>query len=155
MEAKRFSEARRATVFGVALAVLGFQALTESPCFAKAHQFRERTQTEIEKIWGVKSLGIRLTAGGFMLDFRYEVRNPKKAQPLFARQAKPYLIDEASGAQFIVPTPAKVGPLRSSSPPLADRHYFILFANPGRFVKAGNLVSVVIGDFKVEHLKVE
>ncbi len=150
-----YAGAARKILVGVALGVLGFQALPVSSCRAKANEPRKEKLTEIEKTWGVKPLGVRLTAGGFMLDFRYEVRDPKKAQPLFVRQTKPYLIDEATGVQFIVPTPAKVGPLRSSNPPVADRHYFILFANPGRFVKAGNLVSVVIGDFKVEHLRVE
>jgi hypothetical protein len=109
----------------------------------------------IEEKWGVKVLGISLTADGYMLDFRYRVLDPEKAKPLFDRQSKPYLIDEATGAMFVVPEPPKVGALRTTRPPKADRNYFIIFANPGRYLKKGHKVSVVNGDFKAEHLVVE
>lgn len=100
-------------------------------------------------------MALRLTAGGYMLDFRYRVLDSEKAAPLFERRVKPVLIDKRSGAQFMVPVLGKVGPLRPSNPPQGNRNYFVLFANPGKFVKPGSEVSIVIGDFKVEHLKVE
>jgi len=120
---------------------------------------KEEAESENELIslqdkWGIKIEGIRLSAAGYMLDFRYRVIDPEKAAPLFDRQTKPYLIDQESGAKFIVPSPPKVGPLRTSNPPQADRTYFILFANPGKYVKQGNKVTVVIGEFKAENLTV-
>lgn len=105
--------------------------------------------------WGVKVLGIKLSAGDYMLDFRYRVLDPEKAKPLFDRHHKPYLVDESTGAVFVVPEPPKVGALRSTRPPKADRNYFMIFANPGRYMKKGKMVTVVIGDFKAEHLVVE
>ena len=109
----------------------------------------------IEEIWGIEIMGIRQSAASYMLDFRYRVIDPEKAAPLFKRQIKPYLIDQASGAKFAVPNPPKTGPLRTTNPPQAGRTYFIIFANPGKFVKPGNKVTVVIGDFKAENLVVE
>lgn len=109
----------------------------------------------LEERWGVKALSIRLSAEGYMLDFRYRVLDPEKALPLFDRKIKPYLVDEASGAIMAVPEPPKVGALRNTRQPKPDRTYFVLFANPGRFVKKGKAVSVVIGEFKAEHLIVE
>jgi len=109
---------------------------------------------QIEEQWGIQIEGIRLSAEGYMLDFRYRVTDPEKAKALFDRREKPYLIDQATGAKFIVPGPPKVGPLRTSNPPQTDRTYFILFANPGRYVKQGNKVTVVIGDFRAEDLTV-
>lgn len=109
----------------------------------------------LEEKWGVKVLGIRLTAEGYMLDFRYRVLDPEKTTPLFDRNIKPYLVDEATGAMFVVPEPPKVGALRNTRKPQPDRNYFIMFANPGRYVKKGNKVTVVSGDFKAEHLVVE
>jgi len=53
----------------------------------------------LEKTWGVKILGVRLSAAGHLLDFRYRVTDPEKAVPLFHRKTKPYLVDEASGRQ--------------------------------------------------------
>jgi hypothetical protein len=105
--------------------------------------------------WGVKVLQIRLSAEGYMLDFRYRVLDPGKAEPLFDRNKQPYLIDQATGAKFLVPESPKVGAMRSTRPPKQDKNYFILFANPGRYVKQGNKVTVVIGDFRAENLIVE
>jgi len=109
----------------------------------------------IEEKWGVRILSIRQSAEGYMLDFRYRVIDAEKAAPLFDRKIKPHLIDEATGAKFAVPEPPKVGALRTTRPPQADRNYFIMFANPGRYIKKGNKVTVVIGEFKAENLVVE
>ena len=113
-------------------------------------------QTDPKEQWGIQILSLRRSAGGYMLDFRYRVLDPQKAQPILNRDLKPYLIDQATGAKFIVPSPPKVGPLRQSAQtPIAGRTYFVLFANPGQYVQPGNKVSVVIGDFKAENLMVE
>ena len=108
-----------------------------------------------EERCGIEILGIRLSAAGYMLDFRYRVLNPEKAAKLFGRKMEPYLVDQATGAKFSVPNSPKVGPLRTTTSPEAHRTYFIMFANPGRYVKKGNKVTVVIGDFKAKDLIVE
>ena len=105
--------------------------------------------------WGVKVLRISLSAEGYMLDFRYRVLDAEKAAPLFERKNKAYLVDQASGAKFQVPESPKVGALRTTRPPERDKNYFVIFANPGRYVKKGNTVTVVIGDIKIENLVVE
>ena len=109
-----------------------------------------------ENKWGVKVEDIRLSSAGYMLDFRYRVLDPQKAAPLLSRQVKPYLVDQESGSKLIVPAPPKVGSLRQKSyQPISNKIYFILFSNPGRLVKPGNKVTVVIGDFRAEDLIVE
>ena len=115
----------------------------------------EDVRSAMEMQWGVKVLPIRLSAEGYMLDFRYRVLDAEKAAPLFDRKIKPYLVDEATGAILVVPEPPKVGALRNTRKPQPDRNYFVLFANPGRYVQKGKRVTVVIGDFKAEHLVVE
>ena len=109
----------------------------------------------LKEQWGIEVQSISLSAGGFMFDFRYRVVDPDKAVPLFQRSTKPVLVDEASGARFAVPAPPKVGALRASQAPEAGRTYFILFANPGRYVKAGSKVTLEIGECRIEHLTVE
>jgi len=119
-------------------------------------EFARQEEPSLEEKWGVRVLSIRQTAGGYMLDFRYRVVDPEKALRLVSRKDKPYLIDQATGSKFMVPSPPKIGPLRQTSvKPLANRNYFILFANPGKYVKPGNKVTIVIGDFRVENLVVE
>ena len=91
-----------------------------------------------------------------MLDFRYRVVEPDRALLVMDRSIKPYVIDEASGARFLIPSSPKVGPMRQTTrQPEPGRDYWLLFANPARFIKPGNLVTVVIGDVRLEHLAVE
>jgi len=112
----------------------------------------------IEEKLGIKIEGIRLSAGGYMLDFRYRVLEPDKAHSLFDPKIQPYLVDEATGAKFTVPAPPKVGSLRQKSRggiPKKDRVYSILFANPARYVKAGKRVSIVFGKVSIEGVTVQ
>lgn len=119
---------------------------------AQAHP---RENTYMKRTWGVEVLFVRRASAGYMLEFRYKVLDPEKAAPLFNRQTKPVLTHVESGARMIVPTPAKTGALRNSNPPLADRTYWMFFANPARFVEPGDLVTIEIGDFRVENLVVQ
>lgn len=106
--------------------------------------------------WGVQVLGIHRSAGGHMLDFRYRITDPQRAAVFLDRSVRPYLIDQASGRVMQVPVPAKVGPLRQTSPtPRTDRTYFMMFANPGRFITPGSRVTVAVGDCRLEDLIVE
>ena len=107
--------------------------------------------------WGVELLGMRLTAAGMMLDFRFQVLDADKALPLFDQRIKPHIVAERSNIKLPVPMAAKVGAFRPTNRGKnikADKTYYMIFGNPDRHVKAGEKVTVVIGDFKVEHLKV-
>ena len=119
---------------------------------AKPHP---RHKTYMRRQWGVEVLYVRQTAAGYMLEFRYKVHDAEKAKPLFDRQIKPLLTHVRTGAQMIVPTPAKTGALRNSNPPLDDHTYWMFFANPGKFIQAGEQVNIEIGDFKAEGIVVE
>jgi hypothetical protein len=48
-----------------------------------------------------------------------------------------------------------VGELRSGTSPEAGRNYFMIFGNPGKLVKSGSRVSVVVGNLSVEGLVVD
>ncbi len=103
----------------------------------------------LEEKWGVRIIGTRLTSAGYMLDFRFKVLDPGKSAPLLDPRVKAYLIDKSSGQKFFVPSTPKVGSLRQTTlEPVSGRIYCIFFANPGKFIKPGNEVSIVIGDFE-------
>jgi hypothetical protein len=107
--------------------------------------------------WGVEVIRVDNTADGFWLDFRFRVTDADKALPLFDSKIKPYLESEKSGVKLAVPSAAKVGALRTTNRGhnvKSGKIYNIMFANPGYHVKQGQKVSIVIGDFKVEHLTV-
>lgn len=110
----------------------------------------------LEEEWGIQIASLRVSAAGRIIDFRYRVVDPAQAARLGDRKLRPCLIDQASGTKLGVPNAPKVGALRQNTqPPIAGRIYFILFSNPGKAVKAGSKVTVVIGDCRVENLTVE
>lgn len=105
---------------------------------------------------GIEIAGLHLSAGNYMLDFRYKVVDPELAAPLIDHSLIPYLIHEASGAKFAVPAPTKVGPMRQMPRRLeAGKVYFVFFANPGKYVQRGDRVTIVHGPHRFEHLIVE
>lgn len=110
---------------------------------------------ELAKKWGVELLGMRQTSAGYMLDFRFRVLDADKALPLFDHRIKPHIVAERSNIKLPVPMAAKVGAFRPTNRGKnikADKTYYMIFGNPDRHVKVGETVTVVIGDFKVEHL---
>ena len=109
----------------------------------------------IEEQWGIEITSLRLTANGHMLDYRYRVVDAEKATDLFKRQIKPHLIHQPSGKVMAVPETAKLGPLRNSNIPQEGKIYWMFFGNAGKIVRAGDKVTVVIGEFRVEDIVVE
>lgn len=102
--------------------------------------------------WGVDVEGVKVVSSGYMLAFRYRVLDGEKAKPLSEKKTRPYLIDEETGIRLAVPAMEKVGELRQSVTPVAGKSYFMIFGNPGKLVKPGSRVSVVIGNFHVDGL---
>lgn len=108
-----------------------------------------REGLRFKRNWGVDIEGVKVVSSGYMLAFRYRVLDAEKAGELNEKTARPYLIDEATGIRLAVPAMEKVGELRQSVKPEAGRSYFMIFGNPGKLVKPGSRVSVVIGNFQV------
>ena len=107
--------------------------------------------------WGIEVLGIRLVSANMMMDFRYRVHDVEKALPLFDHRIKPHLVVDRNQIKLPVPMAAKVGAFRPTNRGKnikADKNYFMIFGNPDQHVKAGETVTIVVGDFRVEHLLV-
>ncbi|MBI5785677.1 MAG: hypothetical protein HZA64_09485 [Rhodocyclales bacterium] len=106
---------------------------------------------------GIHVTGLRVSAGGFMVDLRYRVVDPELAKVLLDRKVPAYLMDEATGLKFGVPNTAKLGRLRAGAQNNihTDRDYGMLFGNPGNHLKPGALVTLVAGDVEVPHLIVK
>ena len=113
-----------------------------------------KSDVDLTEAWGVRVERLTLSAGGYMLDFRFTIEDPEKAKPLLGRKTKPYLVHQKSGAKFVVPNTPKVGPLRTDNADQAGRTLFILFANPAQTVKSGDKVTVVIGECEIKDLVV-
>lgn len=112
--------------------------------------------TVVREKWGIEPIAPLLSAGGYMIDFRYRVLDPEKARPLLQRTTKACLIDETTGAKMYVPSSPKVGPLRQTTPePRKGGVYFVMFANPGTRIQRGQRVTITIGDCTLEDLMVQ
>ncbi len=108
-----------------------------------------------QRNWGVDIVGVRRVSSGLMLRFDYRVLDPEKAAVLADRKARPYLIDEATGAALAVPAMENIGELRQTAPLEVTRTYFMIFGNPGGLVKHGGRVTVVAGALRAEGIEVD
>lgn len=114
--------------------------------------------TQVESAYGIKVEGLRLSAAGSMLDFRYRVLDAKKAAPLLDGRTKPSLLDEAHGAKLGVPDTPVLGTIRQTARNhniLTDRTYFIMFGNPGKAVQSGDKLTLFLGQVKITDLIVQ
>lgn len=131
--------------------------MPEPAPFSSVEMDPEQARNLAER-WGVKVLGMRLTSAGYMLDFRFRVLDAEKALPLFDHRIKPFVLAEHSQVKLPVPMAAKVGALRPTNRGKnikPDKNYYMIFGNPDSYLKPGQKVSVVIGDFRAEHLTVQ
>jgi len=107
--------------------------------------------------WGIEPVGVWMAAAGYMLDFRFNVIDAEKALPLFDHRIEPYLLVEGTRVRFGVPRASKVGAFRPTNRGQnieAGRRYYMLFGNPDNYAKRGQKVSIVIGDFRAEHIPI-
>jgi hypothetical protein len=107
---------------------------------------------------GIDIHGLHLSAHGYVLDMRYRVRDPVKATSILDSKKKVYLIDDAHQARLGVPESPVIGGMRQTSRNRAvytDRDYFILFVNPGRAVRVGDSLHLVVDGRTVADLTVQ
>jgi hypothetical protein len=106
-------------------------------------------------IWGIDSISVKGAESGEMIRFTYRVVDASKAKPLADKRQEPSLIDEKAGVKLVVPMMDKVGKLRQTSTPEDGKTYWMLFSNKGGYVKRGDHVNIVIGNFHANGLVVD
>lgn len=137
------------------LGTFGLAALLAAGCAATPNQAALAPPPEAVEDPGIRVESLRLTAANYMLDLRFRVTDPERAAPFFSRKTELQLVDQA-GARLAVPNTPKLGKLRQvARKDMPDRSYFVLFANPGRYLKAGSQVTLVAGDTRIAQLTVE
>lgn len=89
----------------------------------------------------------RLAAAGYLVDLRYRVLDPGKAEPLAERGTEARLVDRASGEALSVAG-------RPAGKPEAGKVYSLFFDNTRRRVAAGARVTLELGGLALEGLTV-
>jgi len=125
------------------------------PTHYKASPLSRRAESFYDMVWGVDSIIVKAVEAGALIRFRYRVTDPEKARPLNDEKNTPSLIDPKAGVKLVVPALEKVGKLRQVSTPQAGKMYWMTFSNKGGFVKPGDRVDLVIGNFHANGLVVE
>jgi hypothetical protein len=126
-----------------------------APVHYRPERFAGRAGEYYQLIWGVDSLSVKWAESGEMIRFTYRVIDVQKAKTLGDKKLEPSLIDERAHVKLVVPMMDKVGKLRQTSPPEAGKTYWMLFSNKGGYVKRGDRVNVVIGNFHADGLMVD
>ena len=120
-----------------------------------AASWRERRSPYFQRNWGIDIVGVRPVSSGYMLRFDYRILDPARAAVMKDRKSKPYLLDEKSQTALAVPAMENIGELRQVAPLELNRTYFMIFGNPGKLVKRGSKVTVVVGDLRIDGLVVD
>jgi len=109
------------------------------------------SKAAFEEVTGVRVLWVAVTAGGGMIDLRYQLLDTDKARVVHDRKRPPRLIHEGSGQVVSRPWMAHAHK-RNLRVPVA---YYQLLVNPGGVIKRGTLVTVAVGDARLEHVVVQ
>jgi hypothetical protein len=100
---------------------------------------------------GVRVVRVAASGGGGLLDLRFQVVDPDRAAAVHDADTPPALVDERTGGVI-------AGLFMGHSHhgrPKAGVTYYLVFENPGNFVKRGDRVSVVLGPARLQHVRVQ
>ena len=121
----------------------------------RPNRYPKRAAAFYSLFWGIDSPSVKAVESGELIRFSYNVLDPDKAKLLNDKKTEAYLILPSAGIRLSVPSLEKVGQLRQSNSPEAGKSYWMAFSNPGRRVKRGDRVNVVIGQFHAQGLVVD
>jgi hypothetical protein len=99
---------------------------------------------------GVRITQVAVSGGGGLVDLRYEVVDPDRANALHDPGTPPAVVDEKTGVVVhqLLMNHAHSGPFT------AGVTYYLVFDNPANWVTRGSRVTVLLGDAQVEHVVV-
>ncbi len=100
---------------------------------------------------GVRLVYVAVTGGGGLIDLRFQVVDPDKANAVHEEATPPTIIDETTG---LVVNELLMGHMHTA-PYTAGQTYYLIFENPGNILQTGNRVSVLLGNAEVDHVVVK
>ena len=105
----------------------------------------------IESTYGIRFTGVDVTAGGGMIQVRYQVLDSAKTEAIHGTDLAPYVVD-SHGAKYA--DPGMVGHSHVGKTVAAGRTDYILLANAMGGVKHGSLVTIKVGDLELRGVPV-
>lgn len=138
----------------LALAVTGFLVVRSMlPSTADVRSGTEAVNAqEFAARTGITVSLLGVTAGGGMIEFRYQVVDPDKASRLVHDDAvRPILVVEDTGATLVMSS----RPHGHKAELKLGGTYFFLLANANNAVRKGSRVTIVVGDVRLEHVQAQ
>ena len=106
------------------------------------------TAEQMAATYGIDVDLVAVTAQGGLVEFRYQVVDPDKAdQMIHDPDLLPTIVVEDTGATLVVATPHH----HATTLQLGGTYFFLL-ANAHNALHRGSLLTLVIGDERVEHV---
>ncbi|MEV8631727.1 hypothetical protein AB0395_08725 [Streptosporangium sp. NPDC051023] len=99
---------------------------------------------------GIRLVRVSASGAGGLLDVRFQVVDPGKAQAVHQARTPPLVVDEDSGLVIrqLYMGHAHTGELKPAVT------YYLVFENSGNWVRPGSKVTVLLGDAQVRHVTV-
>ena len=105
----------------------------------------ELKQIDLLEDWGIEPVHMRLTAAGYMIEFRYKIVDTERALILSDRKDFPCLQSLKSSFKLSVPFGATVGFLKSNRRFIKKgKNYIAMFSNEGKHLLQGDKVKIQI-----------
>ena len=105
----------------------------------------------IESTYGIRFMGVDVTAGGGMIQVRYQVIDSDKTQAIHGTDLSPYVVD-SNGKKYA--DPGMTGHSHVGKTLAAGRTDYILLADAMGGVKAGSIVTLKVGDLELRNVPV-
>ncbi len=106
---------------------------------------------EIEATYGVRFIGVDVTAGGGMIQIRYQVLDSAKTEAIHGTELAPVIID-SRGTTYA--DPGMAGHSHVGKTQAAGTTDYILLANAQGGVTAGAVVTIKVGDLELANVPV-
>ena len=99
---------------------------------------------------GVEITRVAVTGDGGLVDLRFRIVDPDRANALHDESTPPAVVDEQSGlvVHELLMNHSHTGAYK------AGVTYYLVFNNPGNWVHRGGKVTVLLGNAQVEHVEV-
>ena len=105
----------------------------------------------IESTYGIRFTGVDVTAGGGMIQIRYQVLDSAKTEAIHGTDLAPYVVD-SRGTKYA--DPGMVGHSHVGKTLAAGRTDYILLANAMGGVRPGSMVTIKVGELQLREVPV-
>jgi hypothetical protein len=143
-----------AVIFFAVLVIRGWRptstSTTTKPTTAAAAT-QVPTSAAIESKYGIRFTLVAVTAGGGMIQVRYQVIDSAKTEAIHGTELAPFVVD-SHGTKYA--DPGMVGHSHVGKTQASGSTDYILLANALGGVKAGSFVTIKVGDLELRNVPV-